>query len=71
MSSIHLEFFYSDILVNKDGLLSINQNQNQNTIISNNNYSENYEYHLTFKSDNSSMTNFKKWMVMRLVIKNF
>ena len=50
----YIETYFKNILETKDGLFAINANENTTIKISNNNYSE-YDYHLTFKADNSSM----------------
>ena len=50
----YLEVFYSDILEIKDGLFVINDIENNNIKITKNDY-KNYDYHIIFKSDNSSM----------------
>ena len=50
----YLEIFYSDILEIKDGLFVINDIENKNIKIIRNGY-KNYDYHIIFKSDNSSM----------------
>ena len=50
----YLEVFYSDILEIKNGMFIVNEIESSNIKITKNNFS-NYDYHIIFKSDNSSM----------------